>query len=204
MGNREDLLQGAIRCLETRGYARTTARDLVRESGTNLGAIGYHYGSKEGLLYEALTVCFRRWVDRLASEAIGLAGTPPADLGAALLAKTYDAIRSDRAIVAAFFEALCQAERSEELKERLAGFYRELRAGIADVIAALADVPPDDEAVRSLASLASLVLALIDGLSVQYLLDPVAELPPSAFADAAVIVTRGSGLDQTATLSSTH
>ena len=53
MGNREALLEGAIRCLETRGYAQTTARDLVRESKTNLGAIGYHFASKEALLYEA-------------------------------------------------------------------------------------------------------------------------------------------------------
>ena len=96
MGNREALLEGAIRCLETRGYAQTTARDLVRESQTNLGAIGYHFGSKEALLYEALTVCFRRWLERLASEAISLAGTSPADLGTAILAKAYEAMRSDR------------------------------------------------------------------------------------------------------------
>ena len=116
MGNREALLEGAIRCLETRGYAQTTARDLVRESKTNLGAIGYHFGSKEALLYEALTVCFRRWLERLASEAISLAGTSPADLGTAILAKAYEAIRSDRSVVVAFFEALCQAERSEEFE----------------------------------------------------------------------------------------
>ena len=125
MGNREALLEGAIRCLENRGYAQTTARDLVRESKTNLGAIGYHFGSKEALLYEALTVCFRRWLERLASEAISLAGTSPADLGTAILAKAYEAMRSDRSVVVAFFEALCQAERSEELRNQLAGFYRE-------------------------------------------------------------------------------
>jgi AcrR family transcriptional regulator len=185
VGNREALLEGAIRCLETRGYAQTTARDLVRESGTNLGAIGYHYGSKEALLYEALTVCFRRWLQRLGSEAMSLAGTSPADVGAVLLAKVYEAIRSDRAIVAAFFEALCQAERSEELRMQLADLYCELRAGTAEVIAALAGLSADNPAVESLASL---VLALIDGLSVQYLLDPATELPSSALADAATLV----------------
>lgn len=74
MSNREALLEGAIRCLEAHGYVQTTARDLVRESKTNLGAIGYHFGSKEALLYEALTVCFRRWPERLASEAVSFAG----------------------------------------------------------------------------------------------------------------------------------
>jgi AcrR family transcriptional regulator len=187
VGNREALLEGAIRCLETRGYAQTTARDLVRESKTNLGAIGYHFGSKEALLYEALTVCFRRWLERLASEAISLAGTSPADLGSAILAKAYEAIRSDRSVVVAFFEALCQAERSEELRNQLAGFYGELRVGIAEVVAVLAGVSAGDPAAESLASL---VLALVDGLSIQYLLDPASQLSSSALLDAATLVAR--------------
>ena len=37
MGHREDLLEGAKRCLLEKGFVRTTARDIVKESGTNLG-----------------------------------------------------------------------------------------------------------------------------------------------------------------------
>ena len=44
----------ARRLLETRGYAHITARDLVAESGTNLGSIGYHFGSKAELLNQAI------------------------------------------------------------------------------------------------------------------------------------------------------
>src|SRR5690606_42019575 len=53
MGHREDLLEGAKRCLLQKGFVRTTARDVVRESGTNLASIGYHYGSKDALLARA-------------------------------------------------------------------------------------------------------------------------------------------------------
>ncbi|WP_256104010.1 TetR/AcrR family transcriptional regulator [Streptomyces sp. ODS05-4] len=53
MGHREDLLEGAKRCLLRTGFVRTTAREIVRESGTNLASIGYHYGSKDALLAEA-------------------------------------------------------------------------------------------------------------------------------------------------------
>ncbi len=53
MGHREDLLEGAKRCLVEKGFVRTTARDIVKESGTNLASIGYHYGSKDALLAEA-------------------------------------------------------------------------------------------------------------------------------------------------------
>src|SRR3954466_13997211 len=53
MGHREDLLEGAKRCLLEKGFLRTTARDIVKESGTNLAASGYHYGSKDELVVQA-------------------------------------------------------------------------------------------------------------------------------------------------------
>src|SRR6185312_852695 len=53
MGHREDLLEGAGRCLLEKGFLRTTTRDIVKESGTNLASIGYHYGSKDALLAQA-------------------------------------------------------------------------------------------------------------------------------------------------------
>ena len=52
--NRDALVKGAVKCLLTKGYARTTARDIAAASGANLASIGYHFGSKEALLNEAL------------------------------------------------------------------------------------------------------------------------------------------------------
>ncbi|MGH4006514.1 MAG: TetR family transcriptional regulator, partial [Pseudonocardiaceae bacterium] len=44
MGNREDLLAGAKRCLYEKGYGRTTARDIAAAAGgVSLAAIGYHF-----------------------------------------------------------------------------------------------------------------------------------------------------------------
>src|SRR5215207_7649078 len=61
-GHREALLEGAIRCIHEQGYARTTARDLVAASGTNLASIGYHFGSKEALLNAAIAESFEEWM----------------------------------------------------------------------------------------------------------------------------------------------
>src|SRR5687768_12943490 len=58
VSHREDLIAGAIKCLQTKGYARTTARDITAASGANLASIGYHFGSKEALLNEALIRIF--------------------------------------------------------------------------------------------------------------------------------------------------
>ena len=63
MGHREQLLEGAKQCLLTKGYARTTARDLVAASGTNLASIGDHYGSKDALMNQALFEAAQPLVD---------------------------------------------------------------------------------------------------------------------------------------------
>ena len=63
--HREALLEAAKRLLREQGYAHTTARDLVAASGTNLASIGYHFGSKEALLTEALGEAFEEWTERL-------------------------------------------------------------------------------------------------------------------------------------------
>ena len=58
--HRDQLVKGAIKCLQTKGYARTTARDIATASGANLASIGYHFGSKEALLNEAMIRLFSR------------------------------------------------------------------------------------------------------------------------------------------------
>ncbi|GAA5003457.1 hypothetical protein GCM10025734_40840 [Kitasatospora paranensis] len=64
MGNREDLLAGAKRCLYEKGYGRTTARDIASAAGVSLAAIGYHYGSKEALLTQATIQALGEWGTR--------------------------------------------------------------------------------------------------------------------------------------------
>lgn len=61
MGNREDLLAGARRCLEEKGYARTTVRDIASAARVSMAAIGYHFGSREALLNQALFAAIDEW-----------------------------------------------------------------------------------------------------------------------------------------------
>src|SRR5947209_9387603 len=68
-GNREKLLDAAVRLIEQQGYGRITARDLVAASDTNLNSIGYHYGSKEALLNEAIAIGVRGWIAEMAEAA---------------------------------------------------------------------------------------------------------------------------------------
>lgn len=74
MSNREKLLKGARACLLEKGYLQTTARDIAKESGVGLAAIGYHFGTKEALLQEAMVEAHQEWSDRIDD---GLAAIEP-------------------------------------------------------------------------------------------------------------------------------
>jgi AcrR family transcriptional regulator len=80
MGHREDLLEGARRCLLEKGFVRTTARDIVKESGTNLASIGYHYGSKDALLAEAYISIVEGLCDDFDAGEQATTGTEPGSL----------------------------------------------------------------------------------------------------------------------------
>jgi hypothetical protein len=80
-----------------------------------------------------------------------------------MTADAYRAFDVNRALLVGFMEAFAHAQRSAAAREQLGGMYDELRQG---VVAVLGDKGRDAEAV------ASLLIALIDGLMLQWLLAP--------------------------------
>lgn len=167
-GHREALLDGARRCLLERGYAGTTARDLVAASGTNLASIGYHFGSKEALLIEAMQQCFDEYNEQIAQIAFAdPSATPLQQVQASweALVSTFDQYRP---LMVVFVEALAQAERVPELQAQLAECYERLRTTVADMVHTSADGLSDASARQ----VASFLIATYNGLHVQWLLDP--------------------------------
>jgi AcrR family transcriptional regulator len=162
--NREALLEGALRCLQDQGYARTTARDIVAASGTNLGAIGYHFGSTERLLNRALLEGFERWFAELA-QAAAEASDDAQPLVAVTLALPTTFERH-RPLVRALVEAFAQADHSEEIRVGLVDAYERGR----DLTVGLLIPEGTDEAHARV--LASLLIAIFDGLLIQWLVDP--------------------------------
>jgi AcrR family transcriptional regulator len=170
MGHKEELLAAARRCLVTRGYARTTARDLVEESGTNLASIGYHFGSKDALLAQALDDTFVEYTEKIVALArtLGPGATDPHEAVSAAWLTMTGMQEEFRPLLVAFVEALAQAERSDPLRAQLAAGYEEMRRLIVEaVLAAVPELPTDIAR-----SIASFFLAVSDGYMVQWLLSP--------------------------------
>lgn len=169
-GHRERLLEAAITCLQEKGYARTTSRDLVAVSETNLASIGYHFGSKERLLNIAVAEAFQRWLKPL----VALAGEPgpatPLERLERSVAGVMDTLDANRSLVAAALEAWAQVPRSEELRAEMLATYEDFHETIAATTRdAFAEVGARDIDADVLADL---LIALFDGLLVRWQLSP--------------------------------
>jgi len=171
VGHRDQLLAAARQLLEDKGYAHITARDLVAASGTNLASIGYHFGSKAGLLNAALETVFEEWTTQLARAAMADPAATPIERAHLTWSTLLECLSGRRPLLVSFVEALAQADRDPALREQLAGMYRNTRRRVATMVATALgdDVTPDDPRC---AAVASWVMAVCDGLSMQWLLDP--------------------------------
>ena len=189
MGHREDLLAGAKRCLAEKGYARTTARDIVAASGANLASIGYHYGSKEALLNQALIQSAREWGDRLAQTLAEaeVDHLDPRERYAAMWACVVEMLGADRQSWTAQFEVLAQVEHAEDVRHVLAAGDIEGRPRLGLLFNGVD--PEADE--RRAALVGAFNQALLTGIMAQWLIDPSTALTGRDIAEALGIVARG-------------
>ncbi|MER5738772.1 TetR/AcrR family transcriptional regulator [Streptomyces sp. NPDC002262] len=186
MGNREDLLVGAKKCLYERGYARTTARDIVAASGANLASIGYHFGSKEALLSAAVIEAFEEWGQEL-RRILEEAADPTVD---AAWERVTEFFVTHRPLLLASVEAFAQADRVPGLREQLAEMYERARVALAAPLAAhLGDTATD----RTMWLVGSFHLALVSGLGLQWLLDPEKAPSGEELAEAMRVFTGALG-----------
>lgn len=80
------ILQVAGRLFAEKGFDRTTSREICLAAGTNMAAVNYHFGSRDGL-YEAVLVEAHDQLMRLdALEAIGRSGDTPQERLRSLMA----------------------------------------------------------------------------------------------------------------------
>ncbi|MEU5917974.1 TetR/AcrR family transcriptional regulator [Streptomyces sp. NPDC004288] len=177
MGHKEDLLEGAKRCLLEKGYGRTTARDIVAASGTNLASIGYHYGSKDALLQQAFLALTEEWGSR-AGAAGAEGGTPlPADPYArfhAVWEQVVAAAGASRQVWKLQTEVVTRIDDDEKLREAIKEPQREGRLGMAQGFLGI-DPERDPEKARVAGLLCQ---ALATGVMIQWMVDP--ETAPTA------------------------
>lgn len=163
------LLAAAKQLIGERGYASTSVRELAAVAGTNIGAVNYHFGSRENLLKEAMLEFFKEWAGRSAEVDVDPQAEPLKQL-AERSRPIIDGIPAAQPAFVMALEVLLQARRSPELHARIAEHYVELRQmamqGMAETERGR-ELPP-----RILEVVASYMIAVADGLQLQALIDP--------------------------------
>jgi AcrR family transcriptional regulator len=163
--HRDALLDAAKRLLRERDYGNITARDLVAASNTNLGSIGYHFGSKEALLNEAIGEALEDWTEAIGRATRGDPGGTPMERMRNSWRAVLDEFEQVRPYFLAFIEALARSAHSPPLAERLAMHYERQRERVAGLLGE--DLDPD-----LARHIATLVIATTDGLLLQSFVDP--------------------------------
>ncbi|MCX5584324.1 TetR/AcrR family transcriptional regulator [Streptomyces erythrochromogenes] len=178
MGHREDLLEGAKKCLVEKGFVRTTARDIVSASGTNLASIGYHYGSKDALLTEAFIGLIEEWgavfQDGLAGEGGSL------ERFRALWEGVLAQHEKSAPVWAASLEVALGRDQRPELRAMLAASQAEGRRGLISMLTGTPEGELDERDVRTLGSFYQ---ALLNGLMIQWLFDPESAATAEEFTE---------------------
>ena len=172
MGNREALIEGAKTCLKEKGYQRTTARDIATAAGVSLAAIGYHFGSKDDLMNEAMREALDEWG---AEVGTAMASGLGADAGARerfvetwRLAVETLSTPSTRALWITQFEVLSLGAHQPELLRELSNLQGEAREGVATLFGAVGPETPQPEVQL----VGSFLQALLLGVVVLWLFDP--------------------------------
>ncbi|MFJ6898860.1 TetR/AcrR family transcriptional regulator [Streptomyces hokutonensis] len=167
MGHREDLLEGAKRCLLEKGFARTTARDIVKESGTNLASIGYHYGSKDALLAQAYVSLVDdmsfEWGDRLEGAPGSL------ERFREVWSNVVASLRQPGSMWRLSGEIMAMGDQLPEARDQLALAQREGGRGLVSL---LMGVPEEEVSDETADTLGSFYMVVMSGLIMQWTFDP--------------------------------
>jgi len=191
MGNREDLLAGAKRCLIEKGYAATTARDIASTSGVSLAAIGYHFGSKDALLNQAIYELVGEWADEV-QRALAEEGDPaddPVRRFETIMDRTIASFGAVRGLWAAQLELLSLVGHNEELRAFLASVQGFAAAGLAELFLGI-DPARDPDSARQAGSV---LHAMFIGVMAKWFMDPKQALSARELAEGMQIIAEHMG-----------
>ena len=188
------LLQGTIECLRRFGLRGTTSRAIAAAAGVNLGAITYHFGSKDELVAQALLAAVRGWMEP--ALEILRRDIDPAERLLAAVEQLRTSFEGARGMLPVYLEALVAAPRHDTLREGVEALLREVRTLLSAQLGEQRDsgyipawVDPD--------AMATLLVSTADGIALHATLEPDT-VDPSAVAAQAVqllLAARGPALE---------
>lgn len=175
---RQNIIDVTTRLFAARGYAGTSLDLIAKEAQTSKSSIFWHFENKEDLLFTVVDKAMTQW-EVEAGKQILAQEDPPSQL--AKLIDEYQELAINRPDTLRLLLGLLleTADANENVKRRFQKMYRGYRNSIQMII---------DEGLEngsfsrqiSGQHLASMILALFDGLFIQWFLD-ADSVPPETF-----------------------
>ncbi|WP_275414968.1 TetR/AcrR family transcriptional regulator [Actinoplanes italicus] len=181
-------MRAARLCLYEKGYARTTLRDITKAAGgVSMAAVGYHFGSKEALLDQALADASAEWGRALGQALVGLElsdDATPLERFEAIWDQIIGSFDEYRQLWSATFDVIGQIDHQPKVREYLALGLGEARDGIGRLLAG-----PDETDAVVINEIGALHQALLTGVMAQRLIDPDSAPTASQLARALARIT---------------
>jgi TetR/AcrR family transcriptional regulator, fatty acid metabolism regulator protein len=164
---KDQIVRATVECISKFGYHNFSMQDVARVAGVSKGIIHYYFLNKDELLMSVL--------DKVAGDIENVLAS---DMGSAsnalrkleiLIDTTFDVVRSTREYYQVNMDFWTQINQKREVREVIARHYAKFRDTATRVIKEGVDtnvfrkVNPSDYA--------SICIAIIDGISLQWLFD---------------------------------
>jgi len=165
--NRTRIIDAAGKLMADKGVKLTTLADIAREAGISRGTLFYYYASKNDLIYDILEKHLSDLTDAIFAS-LPRRRSSTADLASVLQSALTGLIQdenSGRINLYLLQEAIID---NSDLKDRFAVKYQTWRELIAGQIARAFGISDSSR----LSALGTILLAMIDGLTIQFLLAP--------------------------------
>jgi AcrR family transcriptional regulator len=159
--NRARLIEAAYAVLTERGYEATSIKAVAQAAGVAPGLIHYYFASKEELLAAVVEDAAERYAEEMRQLRESL---PPARALAAAIAARKRRVKSEPDRERLRVELFALGVRHPALRPAVAGVLATGRAGVAQMLA------PTGQSLDE--GITAALLAMLDGVALQRLLDP--------------------------------
>ena len=170
----QQIVDAAGRVMARKGYGGTTMKDIAAEAGIAPGLIHYYFDSKEDLLL-AVTGTLCQQMREAAEKAFTASReAPPIVRAWATLQSTQEYLGHED-MQRLFVETVTLALGAPRVREQLAAFYETMIDTSTAMVEELATQVPTPPPVP-LRDFAAVLVAVVDGIALQKLIDPSRDL----------------------------
>jgi AcrR family transcriptional regulator len=162
-GARERILAAGLEVLKSDGYAGLTTAKVAARASQNKALIGYHYGSKQGLV----AAVAREVTEQITAEVVGGLGEPrtAAELVEGLVAGIWSVIERDERLGRVYFDLASHSVVEPPVREMLS----EMKANFRATLRELLDQIDDGPTPRERDAVAVYLMAGVEGLALERL-----------------------------------